>query len=98
MNCIFDTGAANVHTIDSLGDYIELVREFPARTSDSRINVYWKRVAEAFDAVHLTTKGVLYAAGVSTTVHRLPSMLIGWEAESTAWLREPPNVFVQTAF
>lgn len=87
----FRADEVEAYTIDSLPDYLELVRGFPAFTSDGKINVHWSRVAKVFDAVRLSARGLVHTAGVESEVKGRPTVLHGWESESTAWLTVPPG-------
>lgn len=87
----FRADEVEAYTIDSLQDYLDLVREFPAFTSDGKINVRWRSVAEVFDAVRLSARGLVYSSGVKAEVKGRPTVLHAWESESTAWLTVPPG-------
>ena len=85
--------AANIYTVDTLDDLLELCRRFPpvcdhqgGRLCGSPLRrsshvVGWRRVAEAYDAVHLTEEGQ-WATRLS-----VPADLYGWDCESTLWFR-----------
>ncbi|WP_424184083.1 hypothetical protein ACOBQX_19350 [Actinokineospora sp. G85] len=67
-------GDVEVWTIDSPGDVGELGRRYGVGR-----RISWAAVAEDFDAVHLSVRGLLTAGHLGG--------VRGWDAESTAWLR-----------
>jgi hypothetical protein len=87
----FDPAGVRLCTIGSPADYERLVTRYP-RPASTRVQVHWPRVAEDFDAVHLTVTGLLTAHHVPIATPHGPAVLTGWDAESTAWLRLPPGL------
>ncbi|MDX3656412.1 hypothetical protein PV646_03745 [Streptomyces sp. ID05-26A] len=85
----FDPTGVRLCAIGSPADYERLVNRYP-RPASTRVD--WPRVAEDFDAVHLTVTGLLTAQHVPVATPHGPAMLTGWDAESTAWLRLPPGL------
>ncbi len=84
--------AARVYTIDTLEDLLRLCDRFPAVCDHPRdcaplrrdladVWLGWRRVAEVYDAVHLTEKGQW------RTRLSMPTNLYGWDCESTLWFR-----------
>ncbi|GGM80250.1 hypothetical protein GCM10011609_15190 [Lentzea pudingi] len=89
----FDPADVRLCTIGSPADYERLVNRYPRQTSP-HAQVHWTRVAEDFDAVHLTVTGLLTAQHVPIATPHGTAVLTGWDAESTAWLRLPPQATV----
>lgn len=84
----FDPADVRLYSIGSPADDERLVNRYP-RAMDNHTQVHWTRVAEHFDAVHLTVSGLLTAQHVPIATPQGAAMLTGWDAESTAWLRLP---------
>lgn len=97
------TGELNVREIDSVADWLDLVRSAPADVTRSRA-YYWGRLepglrwvipdwvalAERYDAIHLTVNGYLDLSCVPIeTEPGERTMVVGWGPEETYWLREP---------
>jgi hypothetical protein len=59
---------------------------FPRIVRD-RVDLDWSRVAEAYDAIHLSALGLIRTQDVGTGQEVRP--LHSWDAESTVWLRPP---------
>ena len=84
--------AVRVSEIRGPQDWRELCDRFPGpsralrRSGPALVEPDWSSVACTFDAVHLTTAGLVTAQGVPVTIGQDVSMLWGWDAESTAWL------------
>ncbi len=93
----FDEDAVRTFLIDSLDDYRELLTEYPRRYQDGSAGVDWARVADDFDAVRFTARGLAVVDGVPLAVGRGTARLEGWDHESTAWLRSPPSVLMTPA-
>jgi hypothetical protein len=76
---------ARVYVIDDYADLHALVVAYPHGERDwpvrPQVRPAWHRIAEHFDAVHLT------AAGQDATRLSHPLDLYGWDCESTLWLR-----------
>jgi hypothetical protein len=87
----FDPTDVRLFTIGSPADYERLVRRYP-RSSAGRAQVCWTRAAEDLDAVHLSVPGLLTAQHVPVVTPHGTAVLTGWDAESTAWLRLPPDL------
>lgn len=87
----FDPADVRLCTIGSPADYERLVNRYPYPAS-THTQVHWTRLAEDFDAVHLTVAGLLTAQHVPVDTPHGPAVLTGWDAESTAWLRLPPGL------
>ncbi|MCP2164838.1 hypothetical protein [Goodfellowiella coeruleoviolacea] len=86
----FDLAQAKIFTIDSLEDFEQLIHAYPRPAPDGRVLVRWTAVADDFDAVHLTARGLLTAHNIPLATPDGIATLAGWDAESTAWLRLPP--------
>ena len=96
----------NTYEVDGARAWSELCRRFPLEVTASRRHDWfrttggtnrwvapdWVRVADQFDAVHLTTAGYLSTAGRSVPVHAdTSSVLAGWNPDETYWLTDPPT-------
>ena len=94
-----------VYELDGAEAWAELCRRFPLEVTASRRHDWfrttgatdrwvipdWVRVADQFDAVHLTTAGYLSTAGRSVAVQAdTSSVLAGWNPDETYWLTDPP--------
>lgn len=75
-----------VFEIDSHQDWVDLCLVAPKRDADGFIGPDWSKIAESWSGVHLTLSGLIAAQGVSYSTDSGPTMLRGWDAESTAWL------------
>lgn len=99
-------GGASVYEVDGPEAWSELCRRFPLEVTASRRHDWfrttgaadrwvipdWVRVAEEFDAVHVTTAGYLTTAGrpVAVVEGDISSVLAGWNPDETYWLTDPP--------
>lgn len=76
---------ARICRIDSYADLEAVVAEYPHRVERSHgwtdIAPHWERLADDFNAVHLTEQG----QWATRLTH--PLNLYGWDCESTLWLR-----------
>ena len=96
-------GAGRILEVASADDWAELCREFPMDVTASRRHDWfrvtgrggrwvipdWERVAERWDAVHLTTLGYLSAATRLIEVDDERATVIGgWAPDSTVWLTD----------
>ncbi|MDX2375981.1 hypothetical protein M4I32_04120 [Microbacterium sp. LRZ72] len=96
-------GAGRTLEIRSGEDWAELCREYPMEVTASRRHDWfrvtgrdgrwvipdWQRVAERWDAVHLTTLGYLSAATQLIEVgSEYASVIGGWGPDSTIWLAD----------
>jgi hypothetical protein len=90
----FDPAAVVAYVIDGPADYVRLVERFPLRYADGTRGVRWRAVAEEFDAVRLTARGLLLTEDVPVHGHPPVAPLAGWNAESTAWLRVPAGTTI----
>ena len=96
---------ANVYEVDGPQAWSELCGRFPLEVTASRRHDWfrttgatdrwvipdWVRVAEQFDAVHVSTVGYLRTAGRAVTVAAGTStVLAGWNPDETYWLTDPP--------
>jgi hypothetical protein len=94
--------SARVYEVHAAEDWVSLVTRYPRDTSRVRRRLWranwgtpdrpvitpdWRRLAEDYDAVHLSMAGLLTAAGRPLDVSGGFTMLEGWETESTVWLR-----------
>ena len=103
-------GSGRVREIGSAEDWAALCREYPADVTATRRHDWlrvtghegpwlipdWERVAQQWDAVHLTTVGYLSAATRLIMVDgERASVIGGWAPDSTVWLsdvvREAPE-------
>ena len=64
---------------------------YPRPIPDGRALVDRLAAAADFDAVRLTTAGLVFAQGVRVRTQYGAAQLWGWDAESTAWLNRPPG-------
>ncbi|WP_062205133.1 hypothetical protein [Demequina salsinemoris] len=91
---------ANVYEIDGPDAWADLCRRFPLDVTASRRHDWyrttgeagpwaipdWSRVAEHYDAVHLTVAGYLETAGRAIPVgDGASSVLAGWDPDATYW-------------
>ena len=96
---------SNIYELDGALAWSELCRRFPLEVTASRRHDWfrttgatdrwvvpdWVRVADHFDAVHLTTAGYLSTAGRRVAVQGdTSSVLAGWNPDETYWLTDPP--------
>ena len=91
-----------VYEIHSGADWVELVNRYPLRITESRRNVWemttgargdwvipdYLAVSGDFDAVHLSTRGYLAAAGLAHRVGDALTVLAGWAPDKTYWLTD----------
>lgn len=97
------TGAARVFEIDGAAAWAGLCRDFPLDVSAEKRHDWfrtsgragdwvvpdWSRVAEHWDAVHLTVRGYLAAAGTAIDCGAgQASMIAGWDPDASFWLRD----------
>ncbi len=75
-----------VFEIDSLEDWVKLCEFAPAKTRAGVVCPEWRRVAEEWSAVHLTTSGLIACQGVPAETGAGTALLHGWDIECTAWL------------
>ncbi len=102
-----------VFEIDGPAAWVELSARFPLEVTASRRHDWyratggtgrwlipdWSRVADDFDAVHLTVQGYLTAAGRELTVGgEYATVLAGWDPDATYWLLDEVDVTVQQAW
>lgn len=97
------TGDLNIKEIDSVADWLDLVRSAPVDVTRSRERNWgmlepglrwvipdWAALAERYDAIHLTVNGYLDLSCVPIeTAPGERTMVVGWGPEETYWLREP---------
>nr|WP_201471467.1 hypothetical protein [Microbacterium hydrocarbonoxydans] len=96
-------GTGRILEVTSADDWAELCREFPMDVTASRRHDWfrvtgrggswvipdWERVAERWDAVHLTTLGYLSAATRLIEVDdEYATVIGGWAPDSTVWLTD----------
>ncbi|MFV0375626.1 hypothetical protein [Microbacterium sp.] len=96
-------GAGHTLEIRSSEDWAALCREYPVEVTASRRHDWfrvtgrdgrwlipdWERVAQQWDAVHLTTLGYLSAATERIEIDAdHASVIAGWAPDSTIWLRD----------
>lgn len=88
----FSTQHSTVFTINDREDYLHLVTQYPVRSKlHNRVTVNWRQAAHEFDAVHLTTHGLVTTQDVPIETPYGGTVLRGWDSECTAWLRTPPR-------
>lgn len=96
---------ARVLVVDDAADWAHLCRRWSVDVSDTTRRHDWYRttgrdgrwvtpdwvgVAEEYDAVHLTVRGWLRAAGTAVEVDdRNAGVIAGWTPGTTAWLTDP---------
>lgn len=73
--------SARIAIIDSKFDLAALMERYP-RTLRKRPGLDFERVAEEYDALHVT-----HAAYLLTRSNRSSPALLGWDCESTVWFR-----------
>ncbi|MCP3426902.1 hypothetical protein NBM05_13020 [Rothia sp. AR01] len=103
VRALIPSRPVRLYEIDGPGAWARLCREFPlAMTAEKRCNWYlttgrdgrwvvpdWSRVAEHWDAVHLTTAAYLAAAGTAIAVDAAAaSVIAGWNPDETIWLTD----------
>ncbi|GEL98155.1 hypothetical protein [Cellulomonas terrae] len=96
---------ARVYEVDGAEAWSGLCRRFPLEVTASRRHDWfrttgaadrwvipdWVRVADEFDAVHVTVTGYLTTAGRPVPVGEdTSSVLAGWSPDETYWLADPP--------
>lgn len=96
-------GAGRTLEVQSPEDWADLCREYPMEVTASRRHDWfrvtgrdgrwlipdWQRVAERWDAVHLTTLGYLSAAAQLIEIDaEYGSVIGGWGPDSTIWLTD----------
>lgn len=96
-------GAGRILEVGSADDWAELCREYPMDVTASRRHDWfrvtgrvgswimpdWERVAQRWDAVHLTTLGYLSAATRLIEVDdEYATVIAGWAPDSTVWLTD----------
>ncbi|MGI8310979.1 hypothetical protein [Saccharopolyspora hattusasensis] len=86
-----DAQTISVYTIDSFVDFQRLLLKFPQSNPSGRATVRWRDVAERFDAVHLTARGLVDLDGIEFETPYGVAAFRGWGSESTAWLRGIPS-------
>ena len=105
MRSIDVPAEASVYEVDGPDAWSELCRRFPLEVTASRRHDWfrttgaadrwvipdWVRVADEFDAVHVTAAGYLTTAGRPVAVEEdASSVLAGWNPDETYWLTDPP--------
>jgi hypothetical protein len=80
-------GGMRVFQIRSPSDWLQLCERFPRRLGESSVAPDWNVAATAMDGVHLTTLGLVSVQGVPLVTRFGETSLVGWDAESTAWLK-----------
>ncbi|MBO3101192.1 VWA domain-containing protein [Cellulomonas fengjieae] len=96
---------ARVYEVDGVQAWSDLCRRFPLDVTASRRHDWfrttgvagrwvipdWARVADRYDAVHLTTAGYLATAGRAVAVDGdARSVLANWNPDEAYWLTDPP--------
>lgn len=96
-------GAGRIREIGSADDWADLCREYPMEVTASRRHDWfrvtgrngrwlipdWERVAQHWDAVHLSTWGYLCSATMLIDVDSEHATVIaGWGPDSTLWLTD----------
>ncbi|MGM1017196.1 MAG: hypothetical protein ACQEW8_06640 [Actinomycetota bacterium] len=96
-------GAGRILEIESADDWATLCREYPMEVTASRRHDWfrvtgrdggwlipdWERVAQRWDAVHLTTLGYLSSATKQIDVDgEYTTVIAGWAPDSTIWLTD----------
>jgi len=74
-----------VFSVDSALSLVSLLDAFPLR-HDGYIYPDWCRIAESYDALHMTFPGVVTTQGISLLTSHGPSSRSYWDVESTLWL------------
>jgi hypothetical protein len=97
------SGAGRIREIRSADDWADLCREYPTEVTASRRHDWfrvtgrdgrwlipdWERVAQHWDAVHLSTWGYLCSATTLIDVDsEYATVLAGWGPDSTLWLAD----------
>jgi len=96
-------GAGRIREIGSTDDWADLCREYPMEVTASRRHDWfrvtgrdgrwlipdWERVAQDWDAVHLSTWGYLCSATMLIDVDgEHATVIAGWGPDSTLWLAD----------
>lgn len=96
-------GAGRILEIRSEAEWADLCRGYPREVTASRRHDWfrvtgrdgrwlipdWERVAQRWDAIHLTTLGYLSAATTLIDIDReYASVIAGWGPDSTIWLAD----------
>ena len=97
------SGSGSMFEVASAEDWAKLCREYPVEVTASRRHDWfrvtgrdgrwvipdWERVADDWDAVHLTALGYFSSATQLIEVDdRFASIIAGWAPDSTLWLRD----------
>ncbi|MBF4459578.1 hypothetical protein [Pseudoclavibacter sp. VKM Ac-2867] len=97
------SGFGSVLEIESADDWARLCRDYPVEVTASRrhdwfrttgrngrwVIPHWERVAQDWDAVHLTALGYYSSATQLVRVDaEFASVIAGWAPDSTLWLRD----------
>lgn len=90
----FKSDAVRSYTINCVPDYQRLLSLYP-RSEAGWVGVNWRLVAEQFDAVRLSPRGLVSAHDFTIRTPQGVAVLRGWDSEATAWLRRPPGVVVE---
>lgn len=102
---------ARVAEIESLQDWVELTSTYPRHLPESAglgrqplIGIFapwvmpdWTRVADQFDAVHISVCAYLAAAYEPVKIGRCLTILSGWNPDETLWLNDSYHVDPETS-
>lgn len=78
---------AQVFEIRSAQDWRRLCDRYGRVGPHSLLHPDWQAVSEEYDGVHLSIDGLVCGQGVPVSHGGSTSLLWGWDAECTAWLR-----------
>lgn len=79
--------SARIFEVTGPDDWHQLCIRYPAGGDDGRLVPDWSRVAQDWDAVHLTFGGLLASEQVRVETREGWTQLWGWDFEQTVWLR-----------
>jgi hypothetical protein len=78
--------SARVHNLTTASEWVDLALRYPAVTDDL-IYPDWQKIAEDWDAVHITTRAIAAIQGVRIQTSEGLLAPSYWDVETTFWLR-----------
>lgn len=77
---------ARICEVTSATAWVELLTRHP-HLHEGQVFPDWARIAESYDAVHLTLHAIAAVQGLPLTTQHGPSAVAYWDVESAFWLR-----------
>lgn len=84
------TSSVVVLELNRPSHWVALCRSYPRSMQNGMVNPDWVKVANDYDAVHLTMGGLLSIQLAALIVDGERTVMSGWDVESTCWLKRPP--------